>query len=361
MLIDIKDEPQIIKKLAGLHLPKNSSVANLNLKDKEISKIYIVASGSSRNAGTITKYFIESVAQIPVIVEHASEFGERKPVLNSKDMVIFVSQSGETSDVLTALNYAKSKAAYTFAITNNEESTIHRTADSAMFIHAGKEISVPATKSFAAQLVCLYILGVAIAETNNSISFDKAEFFKEKIRQMPDKLEKLINNQEEIEIIAQELYESKSLILLGRGQNFGLAEEASLKIKETCYMNTGGYPTGEFLHGHLAMLDETSPIISVVTKYGFDENNYFLAISNTKQFIKKRDAKVVILKDSADELVTEKFSDYAVSFLNISEFDEVFSPVYSALVIHLLAFKMAELLGHDVNNPRSLSKTVLGE
>ena len=360
MLSDIKDEPEIFKKLAEVYLPEGKPVQNININLEKISKIYIIASGSSRNAGNITRYFIESVAQIPVTVEHASEFSVRNPVLSSNDLVIFVSQSGETSDVLAALQVAKTKGAYTFAVTNNETSTIHTTADSAMFIHAGKEISVPATKSFASQLVCLYIIGIYLAERHCKQS-SLIESYKQKIYQMPQKIEKLISNTEEIDKIAQKLHDKKSLIILGRGQNFGLAEECSLKIKETCYINAGGYPTGEFLHGHLAMLDENSPVISIITKYGHDEANYTLAVGNTMQLIKKRNADVVIVKDAVDIYINSKFSEFPVEYLNISEFNEEFSSVYSAVVLHLLTYKMAELLGNDVNNPRSLSKTVSAE
>ena len=385
MLSDIKDEPEIFKKLAEVYLPEGKPVQNININLEKISKIYIIASGSSRNAGNITRYFIESVAQIPVTVEHASEFSVRNPVLSSNDLVIFVSQSGETSDVLAALQVAKTKGAYTFAVTNNEASTIHTTADSAMFIYAGKETSIPATKSFASQLVCLYIIGIYLAEKNNTISGEQAdceqrlegglcppvmpfmasnqaiESYKQKIYRMPEKIEKLISNTEEIEKIAQKLHDKKSLIILGRGQNFGLAEECSLKIKETCYVNASGYPTGEFLHGHLAMLDENSPVVSIITKYGHDEANYTLSIGNTMQLIKKRNADVVIVKDKSDTYINSKLSEFSVEYLNISEFNEEFSPVYSAVVLHLLTYKMAELLGNDVNNPRSLSKTVSAE
>lgn len=361
MLNDIKDEPDIFKKLAEVYLPLGIPVQNIKIDIKKISNIYIIASGSSRNAGNITRYFIESVAQIPVTVEHASEFAVRNPVLSSKDLVIFVSQSGETSDVLSALQVAKIKGAYTFAITNNETSTIHKTADSAMFIYAGKEISVPATKSFASQLICLYIIGIYLAAKHNTIPDSQIEFYKQKIRQIPEKIEKLITNTEEIDKIAQKLYDKKSLIILGRGQNFGLADEVALKIKETCYINSGGYPTGEFLHGHLAMLDENCPVVSIITKAGHDEQNYTLAVGNTMQLIKKRNADVVIVKDKADSYINSKLSEFHADYLNISEFDEEFSPVYSAVVLHLLTYKMALLLGNDVNNPRSLSKTVSAE
>lgn len=362
MLSDIKDEPEIFKKLAQFYLPTGKPVENIRINLEKISKIYIVASGSSRNAGNITRYFIESAAQISVTVEHASEFATRNPVLSSDNLVIFVSQSGETSDVLSALHVAKTKGAYTFAVTNNETSTIHNSADSAVFIYAGKETSIPATKSFASQLICLYIIGIYIAEKNKTSSAVQIESYKQKIHQLPEKIEKLILNTKEIDKIAEKLHNKKSLIILGRGQNFGLAEECALKIKETCYINTGGYPTGEFLHGHLAMLDENSPVISIITKCGLqDEANYTLSTGNTMQLIKKRDADVVIVKDFADSYIESKLSEFKAEYLNISEFDEDFSPVYSAVVLHLLAYKMAELLGNDVNNPRSLSKTVSNE
>lgn len=361
MLSDIKDEPKIIKKLVKVYIPAGKAVQNVKINLEKISKIYIIASGSSRNAGNITKYFIELITQIPVTVEHASEFATRNPVLFPDDLVIFVSQSGETSDVFSALQAAKLKGAYTFAITNNETSAIHKTADSAMFIHAGKEISIPATKSFTAQLICLYITGIYLAERNKTISAEQINFYKQKIYQMPEMIEKLISNTEEINEIAKKLYDKKSLIILGKGENFGLAEESALKIKETCYINTGSYPTGEFLHGHLAMLDENCPVISIITKCETNETNFNIAIGNTISLIKKRNAQVFIVKGAADLYTISKFAEYNVEYLNISEFDKEFSTVYSAVVLHLLANKMAELLGHDVNNPRSLSKTVSAE
>lgn len=361
MLDDIKDEPQIIKTLAEKYLPEALPVHNIQIPTEQVSKIYIVASGSSRNAGNITRYFMEQAAQIPVIVEHASEFGERNPILSSNDVVIFVSQSGETADVSQALKIAKAKGAYTFAITNNEDSTIHKTADSAMFIHAGKEISIPATKSFMAQLVCLYMIGIYIAEKNASIPYEKIESYKQKIRQMPEKIAKLISgfsNNKENDKIAQKLSSYKSLIILGRGQNFGLAEEFALKVKETCYINTSGYPTGEFLHGHLAMLDENCPFVSIITKYDENESNYNFAVNNTVQIIKKRNPSVFIVKAKTDSFINSKLSEYDTEYINIDELDEDFSPVYSASALHLLSYKMAASMGHDVNNPRSLSKTV---
>lgn len=361
MLDDIKEEPAVIKKLAEKYLPAGMPVQNIFFKPGKISKIYIVASGSSRNAGNIARYFIETAAQIPVSVEHAGEFAERNPVLSSADLVIFVSQSGETSDVLDALKTAKTKGVYTFAITNNENSSIHKTVDSAMFIHAGTEKSIPATKSFTAQLICLYISGICLAENNKTLSEPMTEFYKEEIRQMPERIKKIISDTEKQDKIAAELCECKSLIVLGRGQNFGLAEEFALKIQETCYINAVGYPTGEFLHGHLAMLDENFPVVSVITK---DENNnsdYMHAIDNTIQIIKKRNPPVFTVNDKADDFIKSKFSEFNVEHINIPELREYFSPVYSAVILHLLSFKIAKLLGHDVNNPRSLSKIVTDE
>ena len=358
MLSDIKEEPEIIRKLIKEYIPENCPVQNISIKKERISKIYIIASGSSRNVGNIARYFIEEVSKIPVCIEHASEFGERNPVLSPGDVVIFVSQSGETSDVLQALKIAKAKGVYTFAVTNNPESTIHKSADSAMFIHAGKEISIPATKSFLAQLLCLYILGIYFAETDKSLPEYEISIYKQQIYRMPEKIEKLISGTEEIDKVAEKLYQAKDLIVLGRGQNYGLAEEFALKIQETCYINSGGYPTGEFLHGHLAMLDNTTPVLSIITEAGGSDSNYNLAVNNTVKIIEKRNPPVFVLKNKSDKTVQEKLSGHKVEYLNISEFDRGFSPVYSAVVLHLLSYKMAKLLGHDVNHPRSLSKTV---
>ncbi len=361
MLEDIKDEPEIFKQLAKVYLPPNQPVQNISLNAEKISKIFIVASGSSRNAGNITKYFIESASKIPVNVEHASEFSTRNPVLSNNDLVIFVSQSGETSDVLAALEIAKNKNAMTFVITNNESSTIHRIADSAMFIYAGKEQSIPATKSFSSQLLCLYIVGIHLAEKKNTLSAEEIKFYKQKIREIPEKIEKIISNTKDIDKIAQKLYDKQSLIILGRGQNYGLAEEFALKIKETCYRNASGYPTGEFLHGYLAMIDEKSSVISIITKNAFDDTNYNLAIGNTMQLIKKRNANVVIVKDLNDINIAQKLGELPAEYLSIINCENNFSTIYSAVILHLLSYKMALLLGNDVNNPRSLSKTVYNE
>jgi len=360
MLQDINDEPKILKTLSEVYLPKDVPIQNIELPAQKFSKIYIIASGSSRNAGNITKNFIETATKIPVFVEYASEFGERNPSLSKNDLIIFVSQSGETSDVLAALKLAGKNGAYTLAITNNEMSTIHKSATAGIFIHAGKEISIPATKSFIAQLICLYITGICLAEKLQTLSTQQIECYKNAIREMPEKIEKIIKENNEINVIAEKLYPYKSLVILGRGENFGLAEEAALKIKETCYINACGYPSGEFLHGHLAMIDENTPVLSIITKYGQqpEEHNYGFAVKNTLQLIKKRNAKVTILKDFADTKIEEIFSEFECNFLNVAPFSEKFSPVYSAIVLHLLANRMAEFLGNDVNNPRSLSKTV---
>jgi len=355
MLDDINDEPAIIKTLLDEYL-SGTKIKNIDIAINSISKIYIIASGSSRNAGNVAKSFIESSAQIPVIVEHASEFAVRNPVLSKDDLVIFVSQSGETADVLAALQTAKNKGSFTFAVTNNPESTIHNTADEAMFIYAGKETSIPATKSFIAQLVCLYIIGIYLGEKFNLISSETITEYKKIISEMPEKIAKIISNTEETDKIAEKLFAAKSLIILGKGQNFGLAEEAALKIQETCYINAASYPTGEFLHGHLALVDESCPVISIITKYEHD--NHVISTGNTIKLIKKREAEVFIVKDESDDYVTQKLSDYNTEFLNITEDGKDFSSVYTAVVLHLLAYKMAVRLGHDVNNPRSLSKTV---
>ncbi|KKQ38286.1 MAG: Isomerizing Glutamine-fructose-6-phosphate aminotransferase [Candidatus Moranbacteria bacterium GW2011_GWF2_37_7] len=318
MLKDIKETPAALETLL-----KNTQIT---LK-KDISKIYIAASGSSRNAANIARYFIEKITNIPVIVDYASEFAHRSVAMTQNDLFIPLSQSGETADVLSALKKAKDKGIATFAITNNENSTIYKSTDAGMLAYAGKETSIPATKSFTCQLMCLYLLGIHLA--------GKQE---QDLYKVPEKIAQFIDNCSELDSIAKQIKDFKSLIILGRGQNWAFAEEGSLKIKETTYINATGYPTGEFLHGHLAVLDENFPVISILTRCFDDADNYFLAIKNTEEIKKKRNPILIELRHGEE--------------------NEFIAPFITAVMLQLLTYKTAILLGRDTDKPRSLNKVV---
>ncbi|OGI02934.1 MAG: hypothetical protein A2287_02355 [Candidatus Melainabacteria bacterium RIFOXYA12_FULL_32_12] len=366
MLSDIKEQSEIIDKLVKKYLPIDLPVQgiSLNISDEQIknlNKIYIVASGSSRNVGNIAKYFLEEVLNLPVFVDYASEFAHRNPSLDKNDLVIAISQSGETADTYAALKIAIEKGSYTFALTNNPDSKIYNLAQSKMPVGAGKEKSIPATKSFTAQLLNLYILALYVAEKRNSISSDKIQELKAELCTLGKKIEKFLENTDQIDKAAEKIKDSKSLILLGRGTNSAVAEEGALKIKETSYIDANGYPAGEFLHGYVAVVDENIPVISIISPYQIDGENYNLVISNTEEVKRKRNPDLVIIKSQEDLLIENRLLFAGADFINIPQSSSEISPVFAVISLQLLSFRIAELLGRDVNNPRSLTKSITAE
>ncbi len=363
MLKDIQETPKVLTTLINTYLSVDSLVQNIHIKTETFSKIYIVASGSSKNTGSIAKCFLEKLTQVPVIVDFASEFAHSKPILSKTDLVIFISQSGETADVIAAMKITKKQSVYTVAITNNEESTIHKLADSSIFIHAGTEISIPATKSFTAQLFCLYVLGIHLAEKKQSIDEQILKSLKLLLKSTVFNVEKIIKDSENIitKELANKIASSKNIVILGRNQNLGLAEEGALKIKETCYINTTGYPTGEFMHGHLAFLDEKDSVISIINNTNEQSSNYELTIKNTKKIQKKRGSSLIIIKDKNDKTIESEFVLGSVYFIDVPDLNQEFSPIFIGLILQILSYKTALILGNDTDNPRSLNKTVSSE
>lgn len=364
MLEDIKEQPEIIKKLTEKYMPLNKPVQNisLNIEDlSQLSKIYIVASGSSRNVANIAKYFIEKYAKLSVEVDYASEFAHRNPCLSKNDLVIAVSQSGETGDTFSALKIAKNKGAYTFALTNNPESRIHNLAESKMQVGAGKEKSIAATKSFTAQLINLYALALYLGEQRNTIFIEKAEEFKREFHKIPEKIEKLIENIEKFRNIAAKIKDSRSIVLLGRAANSASAMEGALKIKETSYIDANGYPAGEFLHGYIALLDENIPVISIITSDDKNNFNYRLAIRNTEEIKRKRNPHLIIIKSQNDKEIESHTLFENADFINIPEISEEISPLLAVISLQLLAFAIAKALGRDLDKPRGLTKTITDE
>jgi len=322
MINDIHQTPLVLEELLKKEVPR--------IKFINFQKIYIAASGSSRNAANAAKYFMEKKIKLPVIVEFAGEFSHRNVALRGDELFIALSQSGETADVLSALKKAKKAGCMTFAVTNNENSTIHKLADSGMQIMAGEEKSIPATKSFTCQLMCLYLLALNIAGKQEP-----------DLLKVPGKIANYLENNNDIASIAEKLKNYKNLILLGRGQNWAFAEEGALKIKETSYINATGYPTGEFMHGHLAILDEEFPVISILAKSFNDVENYILAVKNTQEIKQKRNPVLIEL--------------------NHNEQNEIIAPFITAVMLQLLAYKIATALGRDTDRPRGLKKTVDSE
>ena len=364
MYEEIWQQPEIIKELADRYLPVNSPVQGINLEMssediKNLSKVYITASGSSRNVGNIAKYFIETVAKLPVEVDFASEFAHRETILSANDFVIAISQSGKTADTLAALESAKGKGAHTLALTNNPDSVIHNAAESKMTVGAGIEKSIAATKSFTAQLLNLYALALYLGEQRETVTPERIKELKLELHILVHKIEKLLRNDKNIEKIAGKIKESKNLVILGRGTNFAAAQEGALKIKETSYIDANGYPTGEFLHGHMAVLDENTPVVSIIVHNKAGDINYNLAVKNTEEIKHKLNPRLIIIKNQKDKHIESEFK--GAGFINIPECDELISPMLTVITLQILAVKMADLLGRDVDHPRGLSKAVTAE
>lgn len=359
MLNDIKQTPECLKKLLNSYIQQDYNIKNIKISidPVKIKKIYIIASGSSRNAASTAKIFLEKTTALPVIINFAGEFSPDANILDQCDLIIALSQSGETADVISALKRVQLSGINSFAITNYPESTLFKMADSGMLINAGKEESIPATKSFSCQLMSLYILGLYLAEKRKSYPQAEINHIAKKLYQVSDFIFKEMEDlKQKASILADKIKNSKEMIILGKGQNYGLAEEASLKIQETCYVNAFAYPTGEFMHGHLAAVDEKTTVISILTEF-FGSNKINVAgLKNTNEIKTKRNPYIIKIGHGFEE--TEKNTDV---YVKITKKEEIATPFLTNVFLQLLAYKTAVLLENDTKTPRSLTKVVMNE
>ncbi|NLF82760.1 MAG: SIS domain-containing protein [Candidatus Gastranaerophilales bacterium] len=357
MLEDIHQTPEALKNLLNSHIDETNRVFGINLPaiPSDTDNIYIIASGSSRNAALMAKYFIEKIAKIPIIVDYSGEFAHRGFIINKKDLFITISQSGETADVISAIKRAGKVAS--FAITNNPDSQINKLSRSGMFVHAGKEAAIPATKSYTCQIMSLYLLGLSLAQSRNSLSGKQISSIVETLKRVPDVIAANMQllHEQTVEC-AKKLKDYNNLLIIGRGQNYALAEECSLKIQETSYINAFGYPTGEFMHGHLAVCDENNPVLSIITRAFDNSESYELALNNTREIKQKRNPFMAAIGHNSAH-----GKDFADVFVEVPEMGEITTPFLTMIAIQLLTYQMAALLGRDTLHPRGLTKTVLSE
>lgn len=355
MLKEIHEQPGIVRQvLAGRvikpDLPVVLEEVKLSGQDLEnINRIQIIACGTSYHAGLVGEHVIEHLTGIPVEVELASEVIDRRSVVDDKTLVIAVSQSGETADTRAAISIAHQKNAHVLVITNRIDSAMAREADSLVHVRAGIEISVAATKSFTAQLIAFYLIAIYLAEKKCSDMKEEIMALKQGLFDLSARIESILNNQENIKQCARQYYNYKDFIFIARGINFPVALEGALKLKEISYINATGYQAGEMKHGPIAMLDNTMPVLSVVTP----GKVYKKVISNAQE-AKSRDARMIAVANPGDELVESLFDTIMV----VPEVDELLSPVLNVLPMQLLAYYIAEFLGKDVDQPRNLAKTV---
>lgn len=358
MLKEIHEQPDVIRqtlsgRLIDPHSPLKLSELKLN-KDiiKNLERIQVIACGTSLHAALVGKYFMEEIIGIPVDVEASSEFIYKRTIADSKSLVIGVSQSGETADTLTGIRQAKEKGSHILVITNRVDSTMAREADSLLPINAGIEVSVAATKSFIAQLLAFYLLGLHIAEIKGTISNEEITSIKKGLLQLPQKIEMILSNKEDIKQCARKFHNTRDFIYIARGINFPVALEGALKLKEISYINATGYAAGELKHGPIAMLDETIPVLSILTP-GIV---YDKILSNSEES-KARDARLIAVTSVDDKNLDSIFE----SILRVPDTNEYLSPVLTSIPLQLLAYYIAEFLGKDVDQPRNLAKSVTVE
>ncbi|MFZ1805791.1 MAG: glutamine--fructose-6-phosphate transaminase (isomerizing) [Cyclobacteriaceae bacterium] len=315
-------------------------------------RVVIIACGTSWHAGLVAEYFFEETCRIPVEVEYASEFRYRNPVINEGDVVIAISQSGETADTLAAIELAKSKGAIIFGVCNVVGSSIPRATHAGAYTHAGPEIGVASTKAFTAQLTVLYMIALIVAHKKGSITEQKYQQLLVEMENLPSKVEKVLEHDPQILEIAETFKDATNFLYLGRGYNFPVALEGALKLKEISYIHAEGYPAAEMKHGPIALIDEEMPVVFIATK----DSSYEKIVSNIQE-VKARKGKIISVVTEGDTLIPQ-MSEYVIE---IPATLEPLMPLISVIPLQLLSYHMAVLRGCNVDQPRNLAKSVTVE
>lgn len=353
MLKEINEQPKSIRETIGSRLQVNerTTIPDFNLTKEyleSINNIYIVACGTAMHAGLVAKNIIENLCDIPTEVEVASEFRYRNPIINEKTLCIFISQSGETADTIAALKLAKSKNAKTIAISNVIGSSITREANYNLYTHAGPEIAVASTKAYTSQVVLLAILAIYFAETLE-VNEEKVKELKADISLLPSQIEEVLKDTSQIENFAKRIYKEKDIFFIGRGIDYTVALEGSLKLKEISYIHSEAYASGELKHGPIALIENDITVISILTNKMLIEKS----ISNIQEVV-TRGAKTFIV---TNQEINNKFDEV----IQIPETNCLISPILSVIPLQLLAYYISKAKGLDVDKPRNLAKSVTVE
>mmetsp|Transcript_16471 Transcript_16471/g.19080 ORF Transcript_16471/g.19080 Transcript_16471/m.19080 type:complete len:619 (+) Transcript_16471:1008-2864(+) len=358
MLKEIHEQPKAItdtfrgRMLAQENMIKMSSIEDNLDKFLNANRIIIVACGTSWHAGLVGEYLFEDMARIPVEVEYASEFRYRNPIITNKDIVIAISQSGETADTLAAIKLAKSKGAFVYGVCNVVGSSIARETHSGAYTHAGPEIGVASTKAFTTQITVLTLIALKLGRANGSLADHTFENYIQKMQQIPRQVEELLSIDEHVKSIASVYKDAKNCLYLGRGFNFPVALEGALKLKEISYIHAEGYPAAEMKHGPIALIDENMPIFVIATNKG----HYEKVVSNIQE-IKSRAGKIIAIVTEGDTQVKE----IADHIIEIPETEEALTPLLTTIPFQLLSYHIAVLLEKNVDQPRNLAKSVTVE
>ncbi|AXP80354.1 Glutamine--fructose-6-phosphate aminotransferase [Mariniflexile rhizosphaerae] len=358
MLKEIHEQPKAITDTYRGRLLRNEAIIKMagvedNMKKfLNANRIIIVACGTSWHAGLVAEYIFEDLARIPVEVEYASEFRYRNPVITENDVVIAISQSGETADTLAAIKLAKSKGAFVFGVCNVVGSSIARETDAGAYTHAGPEIGVASTKAFTTQITVLTLMALRLARAKGTISSSDFRQHLLELELIPKKVEQALESDAHIRMIADIYKDSRNCLYLGRGFNFPVALEGALKLKEISYIHAEGYPAAEMKHGPIALIDENMPIVVIATRKG----HYEKVVSNIQE-IKSRKGKIIGIVTEGDTQVR----DLADHVIEVPDTLESLSPLLTTIPLQLLSYHIAVLLGKNVDQPRNLAKSVTVE
>lgn len=358
MLKEIHEQPKAIKDtLRGRLLVDQgkiqiNSINEYKEKFQKANRIIIVGCGTSWHAGLVGEYLLEHFVRIPVEVEYASEFRYRDPIIQKNDIVVCISQSGETADTLAALKIAKEKGAFIYGICNVVGSSISRATHSGMYTHAGPEIGVASTKAFSSQITVLILLALKLAELKNTIDPETSKAYQKELSEIPSLIEAVIKNNSTIKTIAEKYADSTNCIYMGRGYNFPVALEGALKLKEISYIHAEGYPAAEMKHGPIALIGKNMPVVVIATK----KTNYDKIVSNIQE-IKSREGKIIAIVSEGDKTIAKLANDV----IEIPDVSEFFTPIIAAIPLQLLSYYIAIIRGCNVDQPRNLAKSVTVE
>ncbi|HEX6171791.1 MAG TPA: glutamine--fructose-6-phosphate transaminase (isomerizing), partial [Chitinophagaceae bacterium] len=312
----------------------------------------IAACGTSWHAGLVAEYLFEDLARIPVEVEYASEFRYRNPIIYDDDVMIVISQSGETADTLAAVELAKSKGATIFGVCNVVGSSIPRATHAGSYTHAGPEIGVASTKAFTAQLAVLTMVALKIAKQKGNLDEERYKHLLQELHDIPNKITTVLKSADHIKTLANKYKDARDFLYLGRGYNFPVALEGALKLKEISYIHAEGYPAAEMKHGPIALVDDQLPVVFVATKDAYHEK----VVSNMQE-IKARKGRVISVITEGDDYS----ASLSESIMSVPAADEIVAPMLSVIPLQLLAYYIGVLKGCDVDKPRNLAKSVTVE
>ena len=358
MLKEIHEQPRAItdtyrgRLLINEGIIKMAGVEDNMKKFLNADRIIIVACGTSWHAGLVAEYLFEEFARIPVEVEYASEFRYRNPIITEKDIIIAISQSGETADTLAAIKLAKSKGAFVFGVCNVVGSSIARETDAGAYTHAGPEIGVASTKAFTTQITVLALISLRLARAKGTMSSSDYRINLQELELIPKKVEKALKVDDKVKEIASIYKDVPNCLYLGRGFNFPVALEGALKLKEISYIHAEGYPAAEMKHGPIALIDKDMPIVVIATSKG----HYEKVVSNIQE-IKSRNGQIIAVVTEGDKTVR----DIADHVIEVPETEEAFSPLLTTIPLQLLSYHIAVMRNCNVDQPRNLAKSVTVE